>query len=150
MAMDPKKLKSYMAEKADEDELDEAPEEEEEEHEEEEYEEEESEEDEDYERELEDFYGDLEAAASEVEEAAVGIEEALSHDAQPSPETVEQMKAQLAEMPESVVSGIKAYLVGLPYEEVMELAEELAEEGAIGDAEQVAGWLYWAAKNVGA
>lgn len=161
MAMDPKKLKAYISKGQpelydEEEEESESPEHEElesEEHEAEESPEEEAaehaemESDED-EAEFEDFVGDVYTHAEELEEAASSIEEALNHDSQPSPETVEQMKAQLAEMPDVVQEGVANFLVGMPYEEVLELAESLAERERIVDAEQVAGWLYWAAKNV--
>jgi len=162
MAMDPKKLKAYVSKGQPEqyDEEDESPEHEELEHEElesEEHEAAESPEEEAAEHaddgehdeaEFEDFIGDVYTHAEELEEAASLIDEALTHDTQPSPESVERMKSQLAEMPDVVQQGIADFLVGMPYEEVVELAESLAERERITDAEQVAGWLYWAAKNV--
>ena len=156
MAVDPKKLKSYMAQSEDdreseyEDEEAEGPEAEAEAEEGEEEEaseegEELGEDDEDY----ADFVSDLYTHAEAIEEAATDLDGyELTHDAQPPAEVVEKMKAQLAEMPEAVAQGIEAHLIGEEYEHVIELAEELADAERISDPEQVGGWLYWIAKNV--
>lgn len=156
MAMDPKKLKSYMAleqEEAHEDEEHEAaesPEFEAAEHAGEEEEHDEDELEKGDEEAYEDFVGDLFTHAAALDEAAGAIDMALSHDSMPDADTVEQMAAQLEEMPESVRKGIGEHLVGIPFAEVAELAESLAEEDRISDAAQVAGWLYWAAKTMAA
>lgn len=143
--MDPKKLKAYANpvhddehEELHEDEAHEAAESEE-------YEELEHEHDED--PGFEDFMGDLFTHAEDLEEAAADISEELSHDVQPSPETVEQMQDQLAGMPDGIKQGIAEYLVGMPFEDVLALVEDLAAEERVASTDQVAGWLYWIAKN---
>lgn len=174
MAMDPRKLKAYVSKgqpelydeeeeeesespeheelESEEHEAAESPEEEAAEHADDELESDEDEGDElesdEDEAEFEDFIGDVYTHAEELEEAALAIDEALNHDTQPSPGVVEEMKSQLGDMPDVVQEGIADFLVGMPYEEVLELAESLAERDRITDAEQVAGWLYWAAKNI--
>lgn len=151
MAVDPKKLKSYMAQSEDDREAEYEDEDERPEMEEmdegEGGESAEGADDEDY----ADFVSDLYTHAEAIEEAAHDLDGyELTHDAQPPAEVVEKMKAQLSEMPEAVAQGIEAHIVGEEYEDVIELAEELADAERISDPEQVGGWLYWIAKNVGA
>jgi len=156
MPMDPKKLKSYMAAKQDDEEL----EGEEPEGEELEGEEPEGEEPEDEEAEFGDdmevvdeegfneFMGELFTHIDDVAEAASDVAEQLTHDSQPSEETVEQMKSQLEPMPQEIKDGIADYIKGMEWEDVMKIAQQFAEADHIDDPEQVCGWLYWLAKNV--
>ena len=81
--------------------------------------------------------------------AAGEIAAELVHEEQPDADTVEQMKEQLGEMPAPIQEGIADFIKGMEYEHVVELAEKLdGDEGLIDDPKQVAGWLYWIAKNV--
>lgn len=95
-----------------------------------------------------DFLGNLYLHIDEIDEAAAQIAEPLTHDDQPSPETVEQMKEQLEPMPQEVKDGISEYLKGMEWEDVMALAQQFADADHIENPEQVCGWLYWIAKNV--
>lgn len=156
MPMDPKKLKSYMTESHDGEDHDdegaaheaaESPEDERAEHDHEDEAFDETEEDED-EQAFEDFVGDVFTHAEDIEEAATTLDVELSHETQPGPDTVATMKEQLAGMPEAIVEGIATFIKGMPWDEVEELVSDLAEQGRIGDIEQVTGWLYWSAKNV--
>lgn len=81
--------------------------------------------------------------------AAGEIAAELVHEAQPDADTVEQMKEQLAEMPAPIQEGVADFVKGMEYEDVVELAEKVdSDEGYLDNPTQVAGWLYWIAKNV--
>lgn len=94
------------------------------------------------------FMGELFTHIDDVASAAAEIAEPLTHDSQPSADTVEQMQAQLEPMPQEIKDGIADYIKGMEWEDVMALCEQLAEADHIDDPEQVCGWLYWIAKNV--
>jgi hypothetical protein len=148
MAIDPKKLKSYMAEREDEADFEDADEEMEgEEGEAEEGEEGEAEEVEEQSS-MEALGGAMFTYSEEIEQAAADISEGLTHDDQPSADTVEMLKEQYGQMPAPLKDAIKEHGKGMEYEHVLEIAEELEAADHIGDPEQFAGWVYWAAKNV--
>lgn len=146
MAIDPKKLKSYMAEREDEADFEDADEE---------MEGEEAEEGEEGEAEEAEEQSSMEALggvlftySEEIEQAAADISESLTHDDQPSADTVEMMKEQYGQMPAPLKDAIKEHGKGMEYEHVLEIAEELEAADHISDPEQFAGWVYWVAKNV--
>lgn len=95
------------------------------------------------------FLSELFDAREALNVAAGEIAAELVHEEQPDADTVEQMKEQLAEMPAPIQEGIADFVKGMEYEHVVELAEKIdGDEGMLDNPKQVAGWLYWAAKNV--
>ncbi len=94
-----------------------------------------------------DFVDAVYDAASDIESAAMDVGEDLNHDDQPSEGAVAKMKEQISAMPAPIQDGIEDYLKGMEWEQVHGLAEGMEEAGLIDDADQVCGWLYWAAKN---
>jgi hypothetical protein len=97
---------------------------------------------------LEHFVQTVFMYADDISAAANDIAEELNHDDQPSDEAEEQMLAQLGAMPEEVQSAVKDYCKGMEYEDVLALATQLSDAEHLDNPEQVAGWLYWCAKNV--
>lgn len=158
MAVNPQKLKSYMAaqaasdyERDDEDEVEGADEEEGDHHyespseEAEQTEEEEAEEGESAEQQaFEDFIGEVYTYAEEIMAAASDVGE-IGAEAL-APQTKQAIKAALAEMPDEVIDGFKSHGKRMTIEDAGELAEELAEEGKVEDPELFAAFVYWAGK----
>jgi hypothetical protein len=152
--MEPGKLKAYMDSKGGESvELDDAALEGESITDDEAFEGEESEEGDEVEVVDEEGFAEFLDALFEVREAlsvAAGeVAAELVHESQPDGETVEQMKEQLAEMPAKIQEGVADFVKGMEYEDVVEMVEEMSgDEDLVEDPMQVAGWLYWVAKNV--
>lgn len=94
----------------------------------------------DYEGFLRAFY----EAAPAIQEAAsrvyVTALDALEDDVR------EEIASALDEMPEEVVAGIKTHLADLDADQLHEFVEELEEAGGIENDASVVAWLYWAAR----
>lgn len=172
MAISPKKLKSYMAaqkaeskfgahhdeeealehegetpEEMAEHEAAETPAEEEAEHEGEGYDAEDAEDEEEEEvGGYEDFVSELYGNADALEQAAEKLGVKLGHEDAPVPQVLAKIKQALQSMPAEIRDGVKQHLKGMAFDEVIALADELADEGQIEDAERVGAWLYWAGK----
>lgn len=58
----------------------------------------------------------------------------------------EQIASALDEMPEELVAGIKKHLADLDPDQLHELIEELEDMGGIENDASVVAWLYWAAR----
>jgi hypothetical protein len=93
---------------------------------------------------FEDFIGELFTYAEEISSAASEVgslgAEALA------PEVKAKIKSALSEMPDEVADGFKAHGKSMTLEDAEELAEDLAEEGKVEDAETFAMFVYWAGK----
>ena len=158
MAVNPQKLKSYMAaqaasdyERDDEDEVEGADEEEGEHHyespseEAEQTEEEEAAEGESPEQQaFEDFIGVVYENADEVV-AAADMAGDLGAEAL-APAAKASLKAALGKLPKEVAEGFKAHGKSMTLEDAHELAEGLSEEGMVEDPESFAMFCYWAGK----
>lgn len=142
MAISPKALGSYMADKADDEmddvELEAVEGEESEEHEAEESPEHEA---------LEEFLEMLMEHGDAIESAAHAVE-LFTGEGELDEDTREQIEAALADMPEELKAGFKTYLAGLSIDELHELIEKLEESGAISNDAVVVPWLYHAARLV--
>ncbi len=79
----------------------------------------------------------IQAAASEVYVTAL---DAIDD------EVKEQIASALDEMPEDLVAGIKTHLADLDPDQLHELIEELEDMGGIENDASVVAWLYWAAR----
>lgn len=79
----------------------------------------------------------IQAAASEV--YVTGLD-AIEDDVK------EQIASALDEMPEDLVAGIKTHLADLNPDQLHELIEELEDMGGIENDASVVAWLYWAAR----
>ena len=93
------------------------------------------------------FMDMLREKAEDLDLAVGGIREELNHDDQPDDDTVEQIEEAVEEI-DGLKDAIKKHLKGAAYKDVLGLATHLEAEDLVSDAEQVAGFLYWAAKNV--
>lgn len=82
--------------------------------------------------------GDLQQAASKVFLSV--IDQELPED------TKEEIQAALAEMPQELVAGIKSHLGELDPDQLHDLVEELEDAGAIENDASVVPFLYWAAR----
>lgn len=93
---------------------------------------------------FEDFIGELFTYAEEISSAASEVgslgAEALA------PEAKAKIKSALSEMPDEVADGFKKHGKSMTLEDAEELAEDLAEEGKVEDAETFAMFVYWAGK----
>lgn len=91
--------------------------------------------------------GMLREKAEDLDLAVGGIREELNHDDMPEEDAVEQIEDAISEI-DGLKDALKKHLKGVAYKDVLALAQHLEAEDLVTDAEQVAGFLYWAAKNV--
>lgn len=141
MPVDPKLLKSYMAEVKDshnppdyeEDDASEYMEEATEEL-------EEIEGEDDYEGFLKSFYENAPAIQEAANKVYVTALDALEDDVR------EEIASALDEMPDELVAGIKKHLAEMSQDELHDFVEELEEAGGIENDASVVAWLYWAAR----
>ena len=91
------------------------------------------------------FADELRAAAAELEVISDSMPDGVADD-EPDEEAETAAKGSVGKLPKGMRGGIRKFVKPLDREQVMAVAEKLADEGKVTDAAKFGGWLVIAAQ----